>query len=176
MYIWIGCALPENFERMLRKRTCPVAEELGLGLEPFGLPQHISLKISFEAGERTAEILDMVEGLLRREREFAVQPTGVERQGNILWIPFRENGTLRRLHNLLDRELKQRFGVEQHIFDRAFLFHSTIYIGEETKVAQGQERLADLCLPETLEVNRFLLGVSPDGKAGTYRVVREINV
>jgi len=32
MYIWIGCALPETFERELRERTLPLAEELKLEL------------------------------------------------------------------------------------------------------------------------------------------------
>lgn len=176
MYIWIGCALPETFERELRERTLPLAEELKLGLEPFSLPQHISLKISFEDGGRTEEVLAAVEEMLRKERAFAVHPAGIERHGSILWITFRENGTLRRLHNLLDRELKQRFCIEQHLFDRAFMFHSSIYIGEEALVIQGEERLRDLRLPEELRVNRFLLGMSPAGKAGTYQVVREIKV
>lgn len=176
MYIWIGCGLPEEFETTLRRKTLPVAQACGLGLEPFTLPQHISLKISFDARNHTEEILDAVEEILRRERAFAVEPTGISRQGNILWIPFRENGTLRRLHNLLDRELKRQFGIEQHLFDCAFLFHSTIFIGGEEKVARGAEKLSDLCLPEKLMVNRFLLGVSPEGRAGTYRVVREIKI
>ena len=176
MYIWIGCGLPEEFENALRERTRPLAEALALGLEPFSLPQHISLKISFDGGDRTKEILDTVAKLLAQTRPFTVHPAGLARQGGILWITFRENPALSELHRLLDRALKQQFGIGQHAFDRAFLFHSTVYIGEENRIALAEESLRDLTLPETLQIRRFFLGVSPNGQAGTYRVVRTVDI
>ncbi len=176
MYIWIGCALPQNFEDELRAHTRPLAQALALDLEPFSLPQHISLKISFDAGDRSEEILYAVETLLRQETQFAVHPDSIVRQGNILWITFQENEILREIHNRLDSELQQQFGIGQHPFDRRFLFHSTVYIGEENKIALAEEKLQSLCLPKSLHISRFLLGVSPSGKTGTYYVVREVSL
>lgn len=70
MYIWTGCKLPAGFEQQIRKRCAEVNQGIGLDTSGFTLPQHISLKISFDAGERTEDILDAIEGLLRRENPF----------------------------------------------------------------------------------------------------------
>lgn len=176
MYIWIGCRLPEGFENALRARCVPLGQELGLDLAGFSLPQHISLKISFEAGEHYAQILDFLERSLKKEKEFYVNLSGIERMGNILWLAFRENGTLRRLHNMLDVELKSRFAISQHLFDKAFAFHSTLFLGEPERLDMARLALADLQLPEVLPIDTFLLGVSETGTSGSYHVVRQIQV
>lgn len=176
MYIWIGCRLPEEFEDSLRARCVPLGQELGLDLAGFSLPQHISLKISFDAGERYGEILDYLERMLKKEKEFYVNLSGIERMGNILWQAFRENGTLRRLHNMLDQELNARFDISQHLFDKAFAFHSTLFLGEPERLDMAQSALADIQLPETLRIDTFLLGVSETGTSGSYYVVRQIQI
>ena len=176
MYIWIGCRLPEEFENALRARCVPLGQELGLDLAGFSLPQHISLKISFEAGERYGEILDYLERMLKKEKGFYVNLSGIERMGNILWLAFRENGTLRRLHNMLDVELNNCFGILQHLFDKAFAFHSTLFLGEGEQLDIARLALADLQLPEVLPIDTFLLGVSETGTSGSYQVVRKIQV
>lgn len=172
MYIWIGCKLPEEFEREIRARCRPLGEELGLDMSGFSLLQHISLKISFDAGDGYGEILDYLESLLKKEKRFYVNPAAIEAMGNILWLSFRENGTLRRLHNVLDKELKNRFAIPQHLFDKAFAFHSTLFLGEPEKVSRAMTVLENFALPSKLSVDTFLLGVSENGKNGTYRVVR----
>lgn len=174
MYIWIGCKLPEEFERQVRALVTAHGEGLVLDHSGFSLPQHISLKISFEAGDRWEEILDAVEQILRQEGDIRAVPGGIEQQGNILWVTFRENSQLRRLHNLLDRALRKEFGIPQHLFDKAFRFHSTLCLGQPEALRQLLQRLADPALPEELEVDEFLLGISESGKSGTYRVVRRI--
>ena len=174
MYIWIGCKLPEEFERRVRKLVTEHGEDLALDFSCFSLPQHISLKISFEAGDHWEKILDSVERILRLEEDIRAVPAGIEQQGNILWVAFRENGQLRRLHNLLDRELRKDFGIPQHLFDKAFRFHSTLCFGRQEDLLVLQQRLQGLSLPEELESEAFLLGISETGKSGTYRVVRQI--
>ena len=176
MYIWIGCKLPQAFEQELRGRCAPLGESLRLDMVGFTLPQHISLKISFEAEERYETILDFVEQLLKKEEKFYVNLLGLERMGNILWLSFRENETLRRLHDALDRELETRFAICQHPFDRDFAFHSTLFFGEEEKLSRAMDALSDYPLPSQLPIETFLLGVSKSGKAGTYRVVRQVDV
>lgn len=91
-------------------------------------------------------------------------------------MSFKENGILRRLHNLLDRDLKRDFGIPQHIFDKAYFFHSALFLGSEERIRVARELMAGYPLPEKLEIDTFLLGVSETGKSGTYRVVREIKV
>lgn len=176
MFVWIGCELPKEFELDLRDACLEASDGLALDFACFTLPQHISLKISFDAGQDYGRILAFVEELLRKEKRFSVNPKEPEQAGSILWLAFRESGTLRRLHNLLDRDLKRRFGVPQHLFDKAFAFHSTLAMGSVEEIAAYKARLNGLELPERLEIRTFLLGISESGKAGTYRVVRRINV
>ncbi len=174
MYIWIGCKLPEAFGSKIRSACLPLAD--GLDISGFSLPQHISLKISFQAGSDYLHILDYLEALLQKEDKFYVNPKAIQRQGNILWIPFRENPQLRHLHNVLDKELKAKFGIGQHLFDKAFLFHSTLMLGPEEKLEKVAQKLWDFPLPQQLEVDAFLLGISETGRGGEYRVVREIKL
>lgn len=176
MYIWIGCKLPEDFAKELRAICGPLGEELGLDMVSFSLPQHISLKISFEAGADPAAILDAVEDWLRKEGRFLVYPRELEITGNILWLSFWENETLQRLHRLLDHGLQTEFGVQQHAFDKAFAFHSTLFFGQPAVLQQALMALQPRKLPRELLVDAFLLGVSESGAAGTYRVVRQISV
>ena len=176
MYIWIGCQLPGSFEKELRSFCLAQNESLGLDTAAFALPQHISLKISFDAGEEYEAVLDALEDILHREEKFYVNPLSPEVMGNILWITFRENGTLRRLHGMLDEQLQQRFAIGQHPFDRDFRFHSTLYFGDTERLGLACQRLAGFPLPENLAVDTFLLGISPDGSPGSYRVVRQVKV
>ena len=176
MYIWIGCKLPEEFETYIRAVCVPMSEKLGLDISGFSLPQHISLKISFEAGEQADEILAFLKERLSRERKFYVNPRTPKRQGNILWIPFRPNPPLQHLHNMLDRELKTRFGIPQHEFDKAFFFHSTLCLGPEDRLAEAEALLRDLPLPTSLAIDTILLGVSENKTFDTCRIVGEINL
>lgn len=176
MYIWIGCLLPKEFESDVRSRCIPIAQEFGLDSRGFSLPQHISLKISFDASDRYEEILDFLQTLLQNEPQFYVNPKPVERQGNILWIPFRESGQLQHLHNMLDKQLKLRYGIAQHLFDKAFQFHSTLLIGPEATLSEAAAQLQDLPIPSQLKIDTIALGISETGKSGDYRVVRELHL
>lgn len=176
MYIWIGCLLPKEFENDVRARCTPIAQEFGLDSSGFSLPQHISLKISFDVGEHYEDVLDFLQSLLLSEPQFYVNPKQVERQGNILWIPFRESGQLQHLHNMLDKQLKLRYGIAQHLFDKAFRFHSTLLTGPEAMLSEAAERLQDLPVPSQLKIDTIALGISETGKSGDYRVVRELHL
>ena len=176
MHIWIGCKLPEEFEREIRVFCLEKNQELGLDPVAFSLPQHISLKISFET-ERTAEILEDLVGLLSLQPSFRVEIRGIEQNGNILWMTVGENETLRRLHEKLDDHLGNRFGIAQHLFDTCFQFHSTLFIDpDREKIGKMGETLTDVDLPRELMVERILIGTSASGKAGTYSVVRRIDL
>lgn len=176
MYIWTGCKLPVEFETQIRKRCVPIARELGLDITGFSLPQHISLKISFDAGDRHPEILDQIKEILQQEAPFTVIPAGIEQHGGILWITFRENEVLRRLHELLDSTLEQKYHIPRHMFDRQFFFHSALFLGDPEKIAQAHAALAGFPLPTELMIDTFLQGISETGKSGDFRVVRQINL
>ncbi len=176
MYIWIGCALPEDFEASIRRAALDANREIGANTAAFSLPQHISLKISFDARDRAAEILAALDTLLSNEAPFYVNPKTIEQNGSILWVTFEENERLSRLHRLLDGVLEQKFGIPQHPFDRTFLFHSTLFQDENNeKLSQIIRAMADFPLPAHLQIDRFLLGTSPNGTPGSYQVVAQIS-
>lgn len=176
MYIWIGCKLPEDFEREIRTFCLEQNQNIGLNTVAFMLPQHISLKISFEA-EEYASVLEDLTVYLSGQKPFAVRMQKPEQMGNLLWLPVAENEQLLRLHRELDARLERKFAVARHPFDKAFMFHSTLFIDENAgKIEKMGKILADSFAEWELPVDTFLLGISETGKPGTYRVVREIKV
>ncbi len=175
MFLWIGCKLPESFSSELRAHCYRAEHFPQLDTSGFTLPQHISLKISFEV-EQADGIVSFLGELLGRQQPFSVHPRQVAREGGILWISFAENAPLKKLHNLLDRELLQNFSIRQHPFDKEFLFHSTLFMGPPELLEQTKRHMDSLPLPQELPIDTFLIGISETGKSGSYRVIREIKV
>ena len=176
MHIWIGCRLPEEFEREIRTLCLEKNRDLGLDEMAFSLPQHISLKISFETAH-AEEILEDLPRLFAAVAPFRVEMQDIEQNGSILWMTVVEHETLRQLHEMLDEHLNTHFGIAQHLFDTCFQFHSTLFIDPDgEKLEKMKDRLADVALPRELTVNTILLGASDTGKPGTYTVVRTIDL
>lgn len=176
MYIWIGCKLPEEFEREIRQHCLTLNEQIGLDTVAFYLPQHISLKISFQT-DRVSDVLEDLALFLAAQKAFSVRIASPQQAGNILWMPVEDNAQLQWLHGKLDERLEHRFGIPQHAFDKRFLLHSTLFMDADThKIARMERMLADYPISRELSVNTFLLGESELGKPGTYRIVREIKV
>ena len=176
MFLWVGCKLPEAFEQEIRQHCLSLNREIGLNTVAFELPQHISLKISFQTEEPEA-VADFLAGFLAKQQAFSVRISRAEQNGTILWIPAEENDTLRHLHTQLDALLEDRFAIPQHPFDTCFLFHSTLFMDpEEEKIRVMNSLLADYPLARELTVDTFLLGASETGKPGTCRIIREIKV
>lgn len=176
MYLWVGCKLPEAFEQEIRQHCLSLNREVGLDTVAFELPQHISLKISFQT-EQPEAVADLLADFLAAQTAFSVRINRAEPNGTILWIPVEENKTLRRLHGQLDALLEDRFGIPQHPFDKCFLFHSTLFMDpEEDKIRTMTGLLAEYPLARDLTVDTFLLGESETGKPGTCRIIRKIKV
>ena len=176
MYLWVGCKLPEEFEQKIRNHCLSLNQQIGLDTVAFDLPQHISLKISFQT-ERVEEVLTALEAFLGAQKSFSVQLLAAEQMEHILWLTVAENETLRRLHRELDAYLEQRFDIGQHEFDKCFKFHSTLFMDADTeKVARMYHALQEYPFARTLTVDTFLLGISETGKPGSCRIVRQIKV
>lgn len=176
MFLWIGCKLPEEFEHEIRQHCLALNAQIGLDTAAFALPQHVSLKISFDT-DRAAEILEDLAQFASNQAPFSVRIMGVEQFGNILWMPIAENRSLQQLHDLLDIRLESSFGIPQHEFDKCFKFHSTLFMDTDLeKVSQMHTALKDYPIDRELTVDTFLLGESETGKPGTCRIVRQIKV
>ena len=176
MYIWIGVKLPRDFENEVRTHCLALNEKIELDTTAFLLPQHISLKISFDT-DRTDAVLEDLKTFVSEQNPFAVRLQSAQQMGNILWLPVADNDHLRHLHESLDARLESNFDIAQHKFDKEFLFHSTLFMDPDMeKVAKMAEVLANYPIERELTVDTFLLGVSEQGKPGTYRVVSEIQI
>ncbi len=174
MYIWVGCKLPERFEKEIRAKCLTENERIGLSTDALYLPQHISLKISFPT-DRGEEILAWLRAYLGEQAAFRVELTAMEQVPGVLWLKVAENAVLERMHRELDENLLHLFGVEQHAYDRCFLFHSSLFVDPDGQKLTAMARaLEELVLPESLPVDAFLLGGSPDGKPGNFCVLEEI--
>jgi len=176
MFIWIGCKLPEEFEGEIRSHCLTLNEEIGLDTVAFSLPQHVSLKISFDT-PRYEEVLEDLARFAAGQAPFSIRIRDARQAGNILWMPVEENAHLRRLHDELDARLESRFGIGQHEFDKCFLFHSTLFMDADgEKIAKMRDSLAEYPIGRELRIDTFLLGLSETGKPGSCRIVREIKV
>ena len=174
MYLWVGCKLPEEFEREIRAHCLKLNQSVGLRTVAFELPQHISLKISFQT-DRPEEVLADLETFLAAQKPFVVDVLEAEQLGSILWLTIGENEALNHLHQELDVLLESRFGIPQHEFDKCFKFHSTLFMDPDTdKAAQMYDALREYSFAQTLSVDTFLLGISETGKPGTYHIIRQI--
>ena len=173
-YIWLGLDVDAPLGHIWEPlRT--LEEQLDIAC-PLSLPFHISLKMSFPVAESRAEALvEIVEAYFRSQKPFDIEVAGVECHETIVWIRMKENAELSRIHDELNEMLSDRFGVALHEYDRDYLFHTTLCIDEDmTKVQAAYEALKDMTLPATLPVRRFLIGASPDGSLGSYRVIRQV--
>ena len=176
MYVWVGCKLPEDFSAPLRGHCLELNQAIGLNTAPFSLPQHISLKISFDAGTDYDPIVHWLKAELSKEHSFYVNLHSPEQMGSILWLPVAENSHLAALHQKLDEELQRHFGIPQHPFDREFLFHSTLFMDEDTeKLSCMTAELSSLTFPQPLKIDTFLIGLSRDRKSD-FQIVAEVNI
>ena len=70
MFVWIGCKLPWDFEQEIRTRCLELNRGIGLDTAAFSLPQHISLKISFETKQPDA-VLEELTAWLGEQKPFS---------------------------------------------------------------------------------------------------------
>ena len=176
MHIWIAADLDPQLGE-LKSQVCRIRSRMNFD-DPSGtLPLHISLKISFEIGEDLFEdALCAVTQYCSALSPFPVRPEKVEQNGTIVWIRIGANDTLRNIHGDLTGLVQERFGIAPHEFDLDFKFHTTLFFGScRAEADRAFAAMQNLPLPAEVTVNRFLIGTSPTGQPGTYRVIREID-
>ena len=180
MYVWIGCDINPKFIEY-REKVKELNADLNLSEFALNLPQHISLKITFEMEEALAKhcIKDIVEHL-KTAKPFTARVEKLElhdderRNDGIIWLRMEENEQFKELHKELD-EIAISYAVKPHALDKQFIFHSTILMDEDKeKLAVMFERLKDIPYPEELKINTFLVGHSDDNI--TFKVDRRIKV
>ena len=163
MYIWVGCDINPKFIEY-REKIKEINADVKASETAFNLPQHVSLKISFEMDEDVAKhcIKDIIE-LLKSTKPFTAKVRGLElHDDKIIWLRMEENEHLKALHDELD-QIAISYAVKQHEFDKHFIFHSTVIMDEDKQKLEALfDRIKDIPYPDELKINTFLVGHSYD--------------
>lgn len=177
MYIWIGINVDGQLSD-IKEKAMKIDRELEFKNSCFTLPLHISLKISFpmENGDFEAVIGDITD-YYKSIKPFHIGVKGLEKDENIAWIRMVNNAEIHKIHDDLNEMLLQKYKVGLHEYDLDYKFHTTLFMDDDAdKISKAYDLIKDVALPETLYINRFLIGTSQSGSLGTYSVYREIKV
>lgn len=174
MYFWVGIIVDEELSA-LREKAEKVEREVGISLSCFTLPLHVSLKISFKVDEeKSAQILENICELYENLEPFELKVKGIENEGNIVWLRYEENPLLSNLKTKMNEALKERFGIGLHEYDKDFIFHTTLFMGDEEKNTLAFEKVKGFSLPTKVKANRFAIGFSENGELGTFKILKEV--
>ena len=177
MYIWVAIDVNEQVCE-LREITEHYVKDLGLYSPTLTLPFHISLKISFNIpDDRINEVVRDIVELCKSLNPFSISVKEIEQNGSIVWITMQKSNELEYIHNKLDEMLLKKHGVVQHIFDKAFIFHTSLLMMDDEKQAhQAFDKIKSISIPKTLVAKKIIIGSSIEGKPGTYSVNKEVDI
>ena len=175
MYIWIAIDVDDQLSS-LRKEAKRIEEIVKFNESNITLPMHISLKISCPIpDDKYQEVVHDIKTILQDTQRFEIKTKRIELHDTIAWIQMEHNEYLEQLHESLDKLFLDKYDVPSHKFDLDFKFHTTLFLDSDAdKVKQAFLIIKDVLLPSTLIADKFVIGTSPEGKIGTYKVTEEI--
>lgn len=175
MYIWVAIDVDEQVLN-LRKSAEEYAKSRGLTSSTLSLPFHISLKISFQIpDDMYSKVLCNIRDFFKLVKPFTIPVNKVEMNGSIIWLIMKDVVELNYIHNALDSFLLEKYGIEQHEFDKNFIFHTSILIiDDEVELNNALKIIKNIDIPCMLEAKKIIIGSSLNGKPGTYSVNEEI--
>ena len=177
MYIWIGINVDDQLSG-IKEKAAKIDREAEFKNSCFTLPLHISLKISFPAESADFQsVIDDITDYYRSIKPFEISVKGFEKDRNIVWIRMVNNREIDKIHDDLNEMLLSKYKVGLHEYDLDYKFHTTLFMDDdEDKISKAYELIRDVRLPKSLNINRFLIGISDSGNLGTYSIYREIKV
>ena len=175
MYIWAGLILNKNDENEIRKICKEVNYNYKVNEQAFTLPQHISLKTSFDV-DNYKEVVDYMKSILKENlSSIEITITGISKLNNgVIWFDIEEHKELRKLHNMLNEKLLEKYEIPLIKFDgNNFQFHSTIF--QDINIDEGLNDMVEVLkskfkFPLVLKVNEINFGISEIGTVGTFRI------
>ena len=180
MYIWIGLVLEKDDENYIRNICKEENKYFNINEQAFTLPQHLSLKTSFNVDEYTTVIQYLKEELkdINAIELKACNLTIID--GKVIWLDIEENAFLRDLHNKINFLLKEKFNIGLSGFDgEKFKFHSTIF--QETEYNENINKIGlilkeKIKIPFWVHIKELSFGISEVGRVGTYKVIDKIEL
>ncbi len=175
MYIWLGIDTDEALA-VLKPQIVRINRKYGL--EPSTLPLHISLKMSFWVEDAVApRVIESLEQLCATISPFEIPVGKIEFEEVIVWLRMRENSALNRIHDAINARMLKEFGVGLHAYDEDYLFHTTLFMEADSETLQkAYAEIRGVALPTSIRAERILIGTSPTGVRGTWRVRREVRL
>lgn len=174
MYLWLAIDVNEQL-RQLRAQAEECSRRLHAQNPALTLPLHVSLRISFPLDNMTWEAaVKEIEQYYASLRPFDMEPQGIEAYGEVVWLKIKENPALSVIHRELVALLLAEYGVLPHEFDKAFLYHASLFMDPDpARLDAAYALLRHAPYPERLTAQRLLIGCSETGRAGEYRVIGE---
>lgn len=173
MYIWTGLVLPKKFEENIRTICRNINKDFNVNEQSFTLPQHISLKTSFNVSNYQ-EVIDFMKEILKDFTNTKIKIINISKINGVIWFEIEENKVLRSIHELLNTKLYDKFNIPEIKFDgKNFKFHSTIFqdIENDDKLVIIYEKLKkEFQFPIELDINEIDFGISNVGLVGTYSI------
>ena len=175
MYIWVGINVEEQLKE-IRRAVDGVFEKIDISNITCQLPLHISLKISFNIeNELFKSVLKDIESIYQTQKPFEIDIKGIEKHENIMWIRMYSNAEVEELATKLNLMLKEKYNIPLHEYDLDFIFHTTLFMDDDTeKINAAHSLLGDVHLPKSIVANTFVIGTSETGDNGTYKIYKTI--
>lgn len=180
MYLWVGAVFDSESENQIRNIANKLNEKYTLSTVAFSLPQHISLKISFEC-DNYIKIIDYIKARLVSFPSFDVEINDVSKiDGSLIWLEVCENETLRKIHNLLNKSLLDTFSIPLKSFDgEGFKFHSTLFF--DSRVSVAHQKLIDefknqFLLPKKYKISEINFAIAPSLTAGEFKIIDSLKL
>jgi len=186
MYLCIALLVDYKVNNYVREIVYNLSENQGVGIEPSLLPQHVSLKQTFEV-DSIKEVDRFFEDFAASVKTFEVEFSKIdlikmgagEKTTEILWLDVEESNELRVIHNRLNDEMAKQVNVPATGFDGdRFHFHSTIAYGYNGEVdfESVKEEWEPLTPELRFEAKEIALFYSPDaqcvpGRFVTYKIL-----
>ena len=177
MFIWSGINIEAQLSE-LKLRKAEIEEKLGITDTVVNLPLHVSLRISSQiADEISPRLIDAILEFYKTLSPIELFTDGIEREGNIIWLRFKENDKINSVHHRLCALMKERFAIPLHPFDLEFKYHTTLFLGiSEDKLTSAYDMVKSVTIPESVILNRPVIGASESGLAGTYKIIHTVEI
>jgi len=179
MYLWIGLGIDKENENFIREYCREKKKKYVVNEQSFTLPQHISLKTSFDT-DNYQEIINELKRLFSDSQKMNLKVQDIEMVPGVIWLNIEEKTELRNYHNLILKFLKEKYSIDKTGFDGdSFKFHSTLFQDVDNKemVSKLFENIDKVVwIDRKLIANRLYFGISEVGKVGTYKVVDYIDL
>ena len=176
MFIWFGINVDQNIETF-KNNFLRVAQKHNTVPQFNFHPAHISLKISSEINDDIFE--DAVNDCLEYYKTLApfdIFKNCIEIENTFLWLRWKENSNLNKIHSDLCVLMKDKYQIELHPFDYNYKFHTTLFVDADKLSNELINDVFALEIPSKIKANNFFVGFSKDNISENYKIYKSVKL